>query len=301
MDSTETTQSAVNPQPTAKPWKPGRGAPPATLARNSTDPEIIARAKRSQVTNGTRVFVEGGVPRGVWARRFRDLYNNHISDLGGPEVASEFQLGLCRRAAALEVQTESFEAQLSEGQEIDLDLYGRLTGHLRRIAETLGLQRVAKDAGAIDLESYSKQMQRGAYRLAADDSADTLPVSIDAAADVRTQRESGDAVPLASSPAANPSRQANTLPARAESPSPPVCEPAAAPKSDHDLNCAPPAVQPPTPAAPPIPTFQRIFAPGYCPPNPQPTPADSVPAGPDAPHKPTPEADGVLPSNRAPR
>jgi hypothetical protein len=100
---------------------------------------------RSKVTNGTKVFAIGGDGRGAWTRRWKDLNEAHVTDLGGPDGLSEAQLSLCRRCAALEVQLEQMEAKMSEGDiTVDMDLYGRLAGHLRRILETLGIERRAK-------------------------------------------------------------------------------------------------------------------------------------------------------------
>jgi hypothetical protein len=98
---------------------------------------------RSAVTNGERAFVlgDGNSP---WARRQRDLIALHLADLGGEERLSENQLSLCRRAATLETELEMLEGQLSLGKVADLDLYNRLSGNLRRILESLGLERVAR-------------------------------------------------------------------------------------------------------------------------------------------------------------
>jgi hypothetical protein len=101
------------------------------------------RTIRSAVTNGTRAFVigDGNSP---WARRQRDLLALHASDLGGAEFLSESQFSLCRRAATIETELEMLEGQLSLGKSVDLDLFGRLTNTLRRILESLGLERVAR-------------------------------------------------------------------------------------------------------------------------------------------------------------
>ena len=37
------------------------------------------------------------------------------------------------------------EGELSEGKSVDIDVLGRLTGHLGRTYDRLGLQRVARD------------------------------------------------------------------------------------------------------------------------------------------------------------
>ncbi len=67
---------------------------------------------------------------------------------------SEAQLSLCRRASAIEVQLEQMEASMSEGDlKVDLDLYNRLSGNLRRILESIGLERKARDVTP-SLQSY---------------------------------------------------------------------------------------------------------------------------------------------------
>ncbi len=99
---------------------------------------------RSKVTNGRGLFVEGD-GRGAWARRFRDLCALHVEDLGGSLALSEAQGSLIRRAATLEVELERREGQLATGGEVDLDAYSRAAGHLRRILETLGIERRKRD------------------------------------------------------------------------------------------------------------------------------------------------------------
>jgi hypothetical protein len=64
-------------------------------------------------------------------------------------------LSLCRRVAAIEVQLEQMEACMSEGDlKVDLDLYNRLAGNLRRMLETIGLQRRAVDCTPPTLSQY---------------------------------------------------------------------------------------------------------------------------------------------------
>jgi hypothetical protein len=99
----------------------------------------------SKVTNGRRVFAIGGDGTSAWTRRWRDLFDAHVADLGGLDLLSEAQVSLCRRASAIEIQLEQMEAKMSEGDlGVDMDLYGRLAGHLRRLVESIGLQRVAR-------------------------------------------------------------------------------------------------------------------------------------------------------------
>jgi len=111
--------------------------------RPLSDPR--SKKLRSQVTNGRRAFVDGGDERSPWARRFRDLIAAHAGDLGGTDVLSEAQRSLVRRAATIEIQLEQLEGQLSEGKAADLAVYATASGHLRRLLETLGIERRARD------------------------------------------------------------------------------------------------------------------------------------------------------------
>ena len=98
------------------------------------------RRPRSAVTSGRKQFVTGN-PNSAWARRFHDLVVGHVQDMGGRDMLSEAQLALCKRAAGLECELEQMEGRMSQGVEVDLDRYGRAASHLRRILETLGLER----------------------------------------------------------------------------------------------------------------------------------------------------------------
>jgi hypothetical protein len=109
-------------------------------------PVIDARPPRvrSAVTNGRRLFVEGD-GNSAWSRRYRDLIAGHVSDLGGDATLSEAQLSLIKRASAIECELEQLEGRLSMGEQVDLDCFTRAASHLRRILETLGLERRAID------------------------------------------------------------------------------------------------------------------------------------------------------------
>jgi hypothetical protein len=84
--------------------------------------------------------------RSAWARRYRDLVVMLSDDLGGASSLSELKLGLIRRVASLTIEAERLEVRLAEGDEtVDIDALGRVSGHIRRISETLGLDRVSRD------------------------------------------------------------------------------------------------------------------------------------------------------------
>jgi hypothetical protein len=108
--------------------------------------------KHSAVTSGRRLFALDGDPLSPWARRYRDLVAAHVSDLGGADMLSEAQASLIKRASAIEVELERLEAALSRGEAIDLDAFTRATSHLRRVLESLGIER--KPRPVPDLQAY---------------------------------------------------------------------------------------------------------------------------------------------------
>jgi hypothetical protein len=103
-----------------------------------------AKRPRSAVTSGRQLFIEGN-PHSAWSRRFHDLVLGHVGDLGGADLLSEAQFSLIRRAAAIECELERLDARLSAGEPVDLDSYGRCAGHLRRLFETIGVERRSRD------------------------------------------------------------------------------------------------------------------------------------------------------------
>lgn len=105
---------------------------------------IRAPTARSKVTNGLKLL-PGYDGRSVWGRRFHDLCALHARDAGGIDALSEAQVSLIRRAAALEVTLENLELDMACGRDVDLHQYSRSAGHLRRILESVGIRRVAKD------------------------------------------------------------------------------------------------------------------------------------------------------------
>jgi hypothetical protein len=103
-----------------------------------------AKRPRSAVTSGRQLFVNGDA-NSAWSRRFHDLVVGHVADLGGADLLSEAQFSLIRRAAAIECELERLDARLSLGDPVDMDSYARVAGHLRRMFETLGLERKPRD------------------------------------------------------------------------------------------------------------------------------------------------------------
>jgi hypothetical protein len=126
-----TTQPNANVVP-IKPVKRHRRAPTRAIR------------PRSAVTSGRQLFHDGN-SKSAWSRRFHDLILGHIADLGGADLLSEAQFSLIRRAAAIETELERLDARLSRDEPVDMDAYSRCAGHLRRLFETIGLERRPKD------------------------------------------------------------------------------------------------------------------------------------------------------------
>jgi hypothetical protein len=119
-------------------------------------------------------LLEGVDGRSAWARRLRDLIELHGTDLGGLDELSEAQRALIRRASALTVELEHLEMQFAtrDATADELDLYSRLSNTLRRLHETLGLERRPKDVKPT-LSEYLRQREG--------ERADPRPIEGDAA------------------------------------------------------------------------------------------------------------------------
>lgn len=110
----------------------------------TTQPTKPRRRMSSAVTSGRKLFTQG-TANSPWSRRYSDLVRLHAIDVGGGVDLSQAQQSLIRRAAAIECELELMEGKLSLGQEVDLDVFTRSASHLRRILETLGIERRARD------------------------------------------------------------------------------------------------------------------------------------------------------------
>ena len=116
--------------------------------------------QKSAITNGSRLIV-GTDNRGPWVRRCKDIMIDLTNDRGGPSEVSAVEASLIRRAATLSVELEALEKRFAEAGQAtdrDLDLYGRTSGNLRRIFETLGIQRRARSINARSLDDIIAEL-----------------------------------------------------------------------------------------------------------------------------------------------
>jgi hypothetical protein len=136
-----------------------------------------ATRPRSAVTSGRQLFISGD-PQSAWSRRFHDLVIGHCNDLGGFDVLSDARISLIRRASSIECELERLDALLSTGAAVNLDCYGRAASHLRRILETLGLDRKVRDVtpDGVEIEPFSPMRARWQAEATAATAATEKPV-----------------------------------------------------------------------------------------------------------------------------
>ena len=116
---------------------------PNIEATSSPQCELPSRA-RSAVTNH-KDLLPGLDGRSATARRFRDLVNAFVADMGGLDRCSQIKLGLVRRLAATTVQAEMLEARMVNGEAIDIATLCTLASTTVRLSQRLGLERRARN------------------------------------------------------------------------------------------------------------------------------------------------------------
>jgi hypothetical protein len=108
----------------------------------SAPPARLKRRPRSAVTSGRKQFVEGD-PNSAWARRYHDLQTHYIHDVScgrGADALTTAHLAIIDRAVAIQCELERLDGCLSRSEPVCMDLYSRVSSHLRRHLETLGVE-----------------------------------------------------------------------------------------------------------------------------------------------------------------
>jgi hypothetical protein len=95
-----------------------------------------------------------GDPNSLWARRYRDVIVDLTNDLGGSAMVGEAKAAVIRDCAALEIALEKMRGRMSVGQNVDVQLYARVANQRRRLLESIGLERVARDVTPLTLDNY---------------------------------------------------------------------------------------------------------------------------------------------------
>jgi hypothetical protein len=109
---------------------------------------------RSGVTNG-RDVLPGVDGRTLIARRYHDICSAIFVDQSGVENCSEARQQLIRRFAAAAVLAEQLESRLANGEAIDIQEHATLSSTLVRLAQRIGIDRVAKEI--IDPLQYARE------------------------------------------------------------------------------------------------------------------------------------------------
>ena len=109
--------------------------------RFTSGPGNTGRPKGSRSRPRRLIPPGDGDPNSPVMRRFRDLVDDIVNDLGGRGGLSTGQLQLARRCAWISAQCEVMEQRHVPGDTANLLVYGVLTGHLARAFRSIGLER----------------------------------------------------------------------------------------------------------------------------------------------------------------
>jgi hypothetical protein len=120
----------------------------AEVTQGSRPGRAAKDPQRSRVFNGSAVLsgVDGRLP---YVRRLKEQIAQHTSDV--PD-ASAAERSIIRRAAVLEVELEYLESRFAtagSAEPEDLDLYQRTASSLRRLLESIGLRRRAREVAVM--------------------------------------------------------------------------------------------------------------------------------------------------------
>jgi hypothetical protein len=119
-----------------------QNAPQSRAARSKLSPNSVTN--RSRISNGRELLPDIDLRLAI-ARRYRDLVAQIAIDQGGPDRCSETRMQLIRRFASGAVLAEELEARLVRGEQVDIAEHALLSSTLVRLAQRIGINRVAKD------------------------------------------------------------------------------------------------------------------------------------------------------------
>jgi hypothetical protein len=98
--------------------------------------------------------------RSAWVRRAQKVLASHLSDV--PD-ASTAERSIIRRASVLTVELERMERQFALNEQAspdELDAYQRCSNSLRRLLESVGLQRRARSVNELSLSDILREEHR---------------------------------------------------------------------------------------------------------------------------------------------
>ena len=146
----------------------------AKVLLNSSDRRRVNLAKGAAAITNDPSRILHTTNRLTWARRFHDLVELYLDQLGGLDKVREPTRNLVRRCAALACEAEKIEALLARSKTVDpemLDTYLRVTHAQARLLAQVGLRKSrggkAKDetkGNQSNLSSYLKR-KNGSHEL----------------------------------------------------------------------------------------------------------------------------------------
>lgn len=108
------------------------------MPRPSTKHATPKPEARTRVGNGS-VVLQGVDARSITFRRYREILASLIVDMGGDPTEAQSQIA--RRAASLSIWCEEQDTAAANGTPIDIGAYTTASNSLRRLLESLGLER----------------------------------------------------------------------------------------------------------------------------------------------------------------
>ena len=120
----------------------------ATLRRKTRPQKGDRHFGRVSVTNGRRLHTPPTAGNATWQRRFKDIYQLIVEDIG-PDL-TEGQRQLVRRVSMLSIACEKMESKAAAGHDYDHQTYSMYTDQLGRTLQCLGLKQQAATSVAAD-------------------------------------------------------------------------------------------------------------------------------------------------------
>jgi hypothetical protein len=137
------------------------------------------KARSTILSDFDRSLLPGIDRRSLPFKRYKALVAQLAVDQGGEEELSTARAQLIRRFAATSVLAELLEHRLATGEVIDVSEYSNLVSTQVRVAQRIGLDRVAKNVGELSLgdlwrlDDLAQQRAKAEARAAAAAAAST--------------------------------------------------------------------------------------------------------------------------------
>jgi hypothetical protein len=136
-------------------WPCARGAPVVSTLQLGVS-YLVASMQiankpqaRSVITNGKRLHHRETDARTRSARRWRDVYNGLVAELGRAPSFAEDQL--LRSCSDLAITAEALSARVADGQLVDHGELSQINGSLRRTLMALGMAKREAASGTPEL------------------------------------------------------------------------------------------------------------------------------------------------------